>query len=176
MKLIGITGKARAGKDTIATHLAHTHAFTRIAFADPLKLAAQQMFGLTNTQTWDDNLKETVIPMWGLSPRQIFQRLGTDAMRGTFGQDVWLRRFVLSYHILRDTDDVVVPDVRFDNEAMLIKDMGGTLIQVIRGDGLRGDDGIHASEAGVVVSPDIVIVNQGSIADLKHNIDRVLGL
>ena len=37
MKLIGITCKARSGKDTIARHLWAQHAFTRIAFADPLK-------------------------------------------------------------------------------------------------------------------------------------------
>jgi dephospho-CoA kinase len=58
MKLIGITGKARSGKDTIARHLWAQHAFTRIAFADPLKLAAQSIFGLTHDQTWNDDLKK----------------------------------------------------------------------------------------------------------------------
>ena len=50
--LIGITGKAGVGKDTVAEHLWHKHSFVRIGLADPLKRAAQEIFGLTDEQTW----------------------------------------------------------------------------------------------------------------------------
>ena len=62
MKLIGLTGKARSGKDTVANYLFNQHGYTRIAFADPVKLAAQQVFGLTHEQTWVEGLKEVEIP------------------------------------------------------------------------------------------------------------------
>ncbi len=35
--LIGISGRKRSGKDTLASRLISEHGFTRVAFADPLK-------------------------------------------------------------------------------------------------------------------------------------------
>jgi len=96
MNLIAITGKARSGKDTLAEHLVASHEYTRIAFADPLKSAAQSIFGLTDAQTWDAELKETEIPYWGMTPRRMFQLLGTEAIQKTFGADIWIKRFNLS--------------------------------------------------------------------------------
>jgi hypothetical protein len=83
-KLIGIVGKARSGKSSIAQHLWSEHAFTRIALADPLKLAAQQIFGLSDEQALRDEFKEIEIPFWGMSPRQMFQRIGTEASKPVF--------------------------------------------------------------------------------------------
>ena len=59
MKLIGITGKARSGKDAIAKFAWSQYGFTRIAFADAVKLSAQAKFGLTAAQTWDDELMKS---------------------------------------------------------------------------------------------------------------------
>ena len=132
MKLIGITGKARSGKDTIAEYLWSRHCFTRIALADPLKLAAQAAFRLGHQQTFNDALKEIAIHPWGLSPRQIFQKTG-DIYKAAFGEDFWVRRWMLSYEMFKDTDHIVVPDIRFDEEAAVIKELGGTLIRVVRG-------------------------------------------
>lgn len=174
MKLIGITGKARSGKDTIAKHLFHQHAFTRIAFGDPVKLTAQQAFGLSEAQTWDDEYKEVVIPYWGMSPREIFQKVGTDAMRNTFGANVWIKRWSLSYLLLKDTDHIVVPDVRFDNEAELIRNLGGIIVDVQRGTGLTGSTGDHASEKGLSSLPDYVINNSGTLDELYAQVDYLV--
>lgn len=175
MKLIGITGKARSGKDTIATHLFEQYGFTRIALADPLKEAAQTIFGLSTGQTWDDAHKGTVIPYWGKSPRELFQILGTESIRDVFGHDVWTKRWALSYEMFKDTDDVVVPDIRFDNEAQMIRDRGGIIIEVQRGPGLVGSTGSHPSERGLSSLPDYVINNESSLDDLKAKVDLVLG-
>lgn len=175
MKLIGITGKARSGKDTIAKHLFHTHEFTRVAFADPLKHAASHIFGLSGRQTWDDELKEKVIPYWGKSPRQLFQLLGTEAIKPVFGDDTWVKRFEITYNLLKDTDHMVVPDVRVDVEANRIRELGGVIIEVRRGSGLVGSTGSHISELGLSTLPDFVIENHGSIDELKANVDRIVG-
>ena len=167
MKLIGITGKARSGKDTVARMLFAQHAFTRIAFADPLKLAAQQMFGLSKEQTWDDRYKETIIPCWGMSPRQMFQLLGNEAVKPVFGADIWIKRWSMSYAIFRDTDDVIVPDVRFDHEASHIRSLGGVIVEVQRGIGLVGSTGDHASERGLSTLPEYTIDNNGTLEDLR---------
>ena len=167
MKLIGITGKARSGKDTVARMLFAQHAFTRIAFADPLKLAAQQMFGLSTEQTWDDRYKETIIPCWGMSPRQMFQLLGNEAVKPVFGAGIWIKRWSMSYATLKDTDDIIVPDVRFDHEASHIRSLGGVIVEVQRGIGLVGSTGDHASERGLSTLPEYTVDNNGTLEDLR---------
>ena len=167
MKLIGITGKARSGKDTVARMLFAQHAFTRIAFADPLKLAAQQMFGLSKEQTWGDHKKEEIIPYWGMSPRQMFQLLGNEAVKPVFGADIWIKRWSMSYATLKDTDDIIVPDVRFDHEASHIRSLGGVIVELQRGIGLVGSTGDHTSERGLSTLPEYTIDNNGTLEDLR---------
>lgn len=175
MKLIGITGKARSGKDAIAKYLWQQHAFTRIAFADPLKLAAQQMFGLSHAQTWDDCLKEVVIPHWGMTPRKIFQLMGTEASKPVFGEDIWVKRWLISYALLKDTDNIVIPDVRFDVEVEVIRELGGVILEVQRdAAGLTGESGAHKSEAGISTQPDIIVFNNGTFDELYAKIDGLL--
>lgn len=170
MKLIGLTGKARSGKDTVAKILWTNLGFTRLAFADPVKLAAQKMFGLTEQQTWSDELKEVVIPHWNMTPRQMFQRLGTEAGRDVFGPDLWIKRLAISYSLLCHTDDIVISDVRFDEEAESIRKAGGVIIQVVRGDGLSGEEAGHRSEQGLSLPPDYIIFNDDSLEVLAANV------
>lgn len=176
MKIIGITGLARSGKDSIASYLWSVHGYTRIAFADPLKMAAQHVFGLTAEQTWNNDLKEVVIEYWGMSPRQMFQKLGTEAVKGTFGEDTWCKRWELSYGILALTDDVVVPDVRTDVEASMLRSLGAVMIEVTRKTaGLTGEDGKHASENALSTFAEFEIANDGTMQDLHDAVDAVLG-
>lgn len=174
MKLIGITGKARSGKDTIAQILFAQHAFTRIAFADPLKMAAQQMFGLTHEQTWAEAVKEQVIPHWGISPRQMFQLLGNEAVKPVFGADIWIKRWSMSYNMLKDTDDIIVPDVRFDHEAAHIRSLGGVIVEVQRGIGLVGSTGDHVSERGLSTLPEYTIDNSGTLEELEAKVNALV--
>ncbi|AIR91564.1 hypothetical protein LK03_20890 [Pseudomonas cremoricolorata] len=61
------------------------------ALADPLKLGCQALFGLNDEQAWQDPYKELPIDLWGTSPRQMFQRAGTEWMRHD-NPDHWLLR------------------------------------------------------------------------------------
>lgn len=177
MHLIGIHGKARTGKDTCAGHLVKEHGFIRQAFADPLKRAAQQMFGLTDDQTWQDSLKEEVIPYWGISPREMFQKLGTEAGREVFGNDLWLKRWMKFYDEFGASAHIVVPDVRFDNEANLIRSLGGTILLLSseREGGLEAKAKTHASEGGISRKPgDIPVVNNSTRQALYARIDQII--
>ena len=175
MKLIGITGKARSGKDAVAKFAWAQYGFTRIAFADPVKMAAQAKFGLTTEQTWRDDLKEVVIPHWGMTPRQMFQMEGTEAGRNVFGGDLWIKRFMLSYNLLKHTDDIIVPDVRFDNEAEALRSLGGIIIEVRRGQaGLSGSAGAHVSESGLSLPADYVIENNGTLEELHEKFEAIV--
>jgi hypothetical protein len=61
------------------------------ALADPLKVGCQALFGLTDEETWCDDQKEKSIELWGRSPREFFQTVGTEWMRN-HNPDHWLMR------------------------------------------------------------------------------------
>lgn len=146
--IVAFTGLARSGKDTAAAHLAVAHGFVRFAFADALKKAAAEAFGVPLLNFYYENLKDEVDPYWGISPRTMLQKMGTEAMRGTFGDDFWIKRMQLD--MLNAGRSVVISDLRTDAEAAAIRKMGGTIILVERdGAGLEGENGKHSSEAGV---------------------------
>jgi len=90
-KIIGLAAPARSGKDTVAALLLKHPQVAAYALADPLKIGCQALFGLTDAETWDDALKEKSIVLWGRSPRQFFQRVGTDWLRQHNPQH-WLMR------------------------------------------------------------------------------------
>jgi hypothetical protein len=119
--IIGLGYRARAGKDTVADHLVRGHGFTRVAFADNLKTAARAIFHLTDEQLYGDR-KELIDPRWGLTPRDILQRLGTEGVRNVFGSHVWRKSLFLG---LEPGRDYVVTDVRFPDEVQEVKDAGG---------------------------------------------------
>jgi len=90
-RIIGLAGLARSGKDTVARMLLEHDRVAAYALADPLKEGCQVLFGLSDDQAWGDDGKENTIALWGRSPRQLFQRVGTEWMRG-HDPDHWLMR------------------------------------------------------------------------------------
>jgi len=172
--IIGISGKARSGKDAIATYLTTEHGFQRRALADSLKDAARSIFG------WDDDhvhgtLKETVDRFWGFSPRWALQKMGTEAMRDNFSEDVWIRS-LRKYIDTHSGKPFVVPDVRFPDEAQAIRDWGGILIRITR-PGIEpvGIDG-HVSETALDDwrDWDFVVDNDGDLSDLWQKVDDMV--
>lgn len=130
MKLIGLIGRARSGKDTVASYLARRHKFTHIAFADPLKEMLEAAFGQVNFRDGD---REQPIDWLGKSPRQLMQTLGTEWGRNTIHPDLWT--LITERKVLKTIDfnwSMVISDVRFHNEADMILKHGGELWQIQR--------------------------------------------
>lgn len=75
--LIGLVAPKRSGKDTAANYLCTSYGFKKYNFADPLKKGVAEIFGLTYEQL-DGVYKETVDPFWGVTPRELFQKVGTE--------------------------------------------------------------------------------------------------
>lgn len=89
--LVGICGKKRHGKNTVGDLLQAFEAWTPIAFADPIKRIAMDIYGLSYEQCFGgDEHKEAVDPRWGLTPRSIMQRIGTEVAR-SIHKDTWVR-------------------------------------------------------------------------------------
>ena len=174
-KLIGLAGKAGAGKDTVADYLWEKEGAIKVAFADALRAAACSIFGLGQCNFLDRDLKEAEVEYWGMTPRRMLQLLGTEATKPVFGDNIWLKRWFLSYSAVRDTDHVVVPDVRFDVEADAIRNLGGTIIHIARpGARLSGATGEHSSEAGIELRDgDMYLSNSGSVEELRYEVDQL---
>lgn len=128
--IIGISGKKRTGKDTVADRICGKYYFNRASFADPIKESASLIFGFTEEQLRGDK-KEVVDPVWGFTPRWAMQQIGTDLFRENIDKEVWVKS--MKRRILTSTKSFwVIPDVRFPNEMKAIKDMGGYMLKVRR--------------------------------------------
>jgi hypothetical protein len=167
-KLIGLTGKARSGKDSVACMLWKAFRVQRVAFADPLKCGMQEMFDLHDSQLHGD-LKETTIEHLGVSPRQLLQGIS----------DVWWKALVdeglKTVDVLRNENmHVVVSDVRCEYAAQQIRKRGGKIWHVMRdSDGyIPTEANVDKSEQGLLFYPgvDEIIVNDGTVEELYNEV------
>jgi hypothetical protein len=94
------------------------------------------------------------------------QTLGTEWGRNLIGPQFWTG---IAQHWaqrnLQDGHSVVIDDVRFPNEAEVIKRMGGILVRVIRPDNVIDES--HPSESLIgTLKEDVIVVNDQDIAVL----------
>lgn len=163
--IIGITGRKRAGKDSVALVL-KTMGFAVDSFAAPIRHMVCEMLGWGPLDL-EQRKEEPLDFLGGVTAREIMQKIGTECGRRMIHPDLWLillqRRLSKRQH-----ENVVVPDVRFDNEANAIIAAGGFVIEVKRPSTETAD--AHVSEAGI--SPSLVhavIHNVGSLKLLESS-------
>lgn len=176
IKVIGLCGPARSGKDTAADYLLKhlPHGWTKASFADPIKQMARGL-GLTHDQLFGD-LKDVDAPALGCTPRKILQTLGTEWGRELIHPDIWVRAMVLKLQCLSD-GGFVMPDVRFENEAKFVREHGVLIHITGRFD--NGDSQVeqHISEAGIKLEPgDIPARNEGSIELFYDYLVKTMGI
>ena len=172
-------GTKGSGKDTSVAHLRSNPRIACYALADPLKQVTRDLFQMSEAQMHDPVVKETVDPRWNRSPRELLQWLGTDCIRDQIDPDFWLKRFVLWYdQVVRDgsVDVVFVTDIRFRNEADMIRRLGGKVVRVVRE--VSGDTDMtahHVSETQLdTVIPDVVVRNDATVDTLQRKIDELM--
>lgn len=175
--LIGISGAAGAGKDTLARGIAAVDVYAITHFADPIKVALNAMFGWSMAHWADRDWKETPMPWLSQmltkgddvpvaargefrhpSPRYLAQTLGTEWGRDMIDPEIWLKIMQQKFNKISKVArleqgrimgmGLIVPDVRFDNEAQWIRDEGGLLIHVERPDLEKISESSHSTEAG----------------------------
>lgn len=173
LPLIGITGRARSGKDTIGSYLLETYAYHRVSFAEPLRRFVCNLIGIDRRAL--DFVKEDPVPWLGKSPRQMLQTMGTEWGRMLVNENIWV--LVAMDEVRRVTQITgrpsVITDVRFDNEADAIRQRGGRIIHVARPDAVAV--AAHASEAGVHKEHgDFTVINDGSLTDLYAKVDEIM--
>jgi hypothetical protein len=165
--IIGLTGYAQSGKDTFASILVEKYGYSRIAFADKIRdflYGINPMVGcsptgylqdLVNLVGWDKAKQEPQV-------RRLLQDLGISA-RDLISEDIWVTAALSS--VSKD-QRVVITDVRFENEAAMIKSMGGQLWRVKRSGVGPVNDHVSESEMdGYKV--DQIFVNNGTLEELQ---------
>jgi hypothetical protein len=172
-KLIGITGKAGSGKDTLADAAIRDFGAAKYNFALPIKQALNAMFGWT-MEMWDDrDWKEAPVPWLGKSPRVLAQTLGTEWGRELINPDLWTLIGMDRYwkHVQSGrTEPFIIADVRFDNEAQAIHKLGGVVIQVVRPAQSEIQTSSHRSEGGVNQDlVDHIVYNDSSMERYVRN-------
>lgn len=162
LKVIGITGNARAGKNHIASILALKYNMITWALAFPIK---QRVFSI-----YDDWPLENVIGHAGKDDtlRDLLQQEGTERGRELLREDIWLRAteaflYMVATEWRHLVTGVIITDIRFPNEAEYVKELGGKIIRVVNRDlDLSSSMYKHASESHIdEIVPDIIIDNTG---------------
>jgi len=190
--LIGICGKMGSGKSTVAEHIEKQRTMWSFGFADPLKSMCMASFELSHDQMCTQKGKATLDPRWGVTPRTILQRMGTDVVRDMFPamfpeagldqESLWIRlarNKVETAH--SDNCSVVISDVRFPDEARFIHEAGGQLWRIDRPEQNDQDDNDaaprHASENVDALAKyvDHVLANTGTIEQLHQQATALLG-
>lgn len=150
--IIGLSGLAGVGKDTIADFLVRHHAFEKVSLAEPFKVFCKEVLGFSDDQLFGPSkFRDAVDPRYGKTPREALQKLGTDWGRA-FYENIWVDRAIqIAQARLRfcRSDGCVIPDVRFKNELDAIKAAGGQVWRIVRTDarcGLAGEAAAHISE------------------------------
>lgn len=168
--LIGIAGRARSGKDTVANFIIAAIGGYRYSFADPIRAMLAPLGVDMNDPYWQAR-KEQVIPALGVSPRRMMQTLGTEWGRNLINPDLWL--VMAHQRLLRNGPGMVISDVRFENEAAWIRKHGGRIIHVIRPEAKAVE--AHASEDGIeMLDTDAQLFNSGTLEELQLTVRELL--
>lgn len=177
-RIIGLSGYARSGKNTVADILSSLYGYEQRAFADRLKGFVFQINGLVFNQEHGVHRVQEAVGFYGADAakekapeyRRLLQEVGTKS-REFFGADVWVNS---CFGTMEVGHPYVITDVRFKNEAERIRSVGGAVFRVDRpGVGPIND---HVSEIEMDDWPfDATIENDGSLLDLQGSVMIALG-
>ena len=188
--IIGLYGKKGSGKDTFADFLCEKYNFVKYGFGDPIKEIAKIIFDFDDEQLYGDK-KEDIDPYWNISPRDFFQKFGTD-----YGQfilpthfsdifksedntrTIWVKVFEKWYkrELKKNPNTkVVINDIRFEHEYNIIKNLNGYIIKIKRKQNSK-DKHISENELNNYKNDkfNYVIENNSSKANLYDTITNII--
>lgn len=135
--IIGLSGYAGTGKDTLGAFLA-TRGFKSLGFADPLRAAAIAIDPVVGIDSDGDPVHYTeALDTFGYNEmkfiypeaRRFLQRLGTEFGRRQVSDTFWVDQAMAR---IKPGENVVITDCRFANEATAIKARGGIIVRIER--------------------------------------------
>ena len=178
IRLLGISGKRGSGKDTVARliqQLQPERHWQIMSFGDAIKAVCATLAGEDVAPYYTQAGKTALLPAFGRTRGEMLQQVGA-ALRG-WNYEIWVQAF---FARLPADQFIIVPDVRFPNEAQPILDRGGRMLRVEgdplrqQGDGTRDDS--HPSETVMDTYEQFsaVLHNAGSRAALEQQVRALL--
>ncbi|GAB3861884.1 hypothetical protein GCM10028822_41910 [Hymenobacter terrigena] len=179
VNLIGLSGRRGSGKDTVARILQELQPernWQIRSFGDSIKSVCAALTGEAVAPYYTQEGKAELVPTFHRTRGEMLQQVG-QALR-SWEPLVWVDAFFAG---LPANAFVLVPDVRFANEADPIRTRGGLMLRVEgdplhqRGDGTRDDN--HPSEIAMDDYPhfDFTLHNNGSLDDLTQQVRELMG-
>ena len=145
--IIGLSGLAGSGKDSCANIIIKNHEnWVKTSFAKAMKDAVAGMYGLPRellegdtkeSRDWREQPNEFWSSKLGaeITPRKILQTFGTQLVRTHVNENFWVYRLEYELEKLEsEGKNVLITDVRFPNEAEMIKEHGGQIWHVFCGE------------------------------------------
>ena len=167
--LIGLSGYARSGKDTVAELLCLNYGYKRVSFADPMRQAlyvlSPKLDNIVRLSEYVDDYGWDVAKQ-NQEVRRLLQVFGTEVGRKMFGLDFWID---IALKDLSGDTQVVISDVRFPNEADAIAKLGGSMWRINRKNhsAVNGHASEHAMDNYMF---NHVIYNDGTLDDLSDEV------
>lgn len=196
---IGLSGFAGAGKTEAAKFIESRFGYQRQHIAEPLR---RMLASLMREYGYRDetiqrflvgDLKESPVPEFGVTSRHLQITLGTEWGREQVDQGIWAKLWSHQAAVSQMSGGPAAMNdsVRFPNEEAAIRATGGVTILITRpGTGPAAYRwkrlgpvlyrwfgcmwGVHDSERVDRLTPDHVIVNDGTLDDLRQRITDVL--
>ena len=171
--IIGLSGYAQSGKDTVADILVAKYGYKRVAFADPIRKLLYELNPHLNKHHslqefvdeygWDTAKKTSEV-------RSLLQNLGV-AARKVIDEDVWVNA---AFNQTNEPGNYVITDVRFENEADKVKEFGGEVWRVKR-PGVEAVNS-HISEYALDgYKVDRILNNGGTLEELAFLVQSRMG-
>lgn len=183
MAIIGISGKARSGKNVFGEFLARElfkqggQGYVIMSYAHELKCMVQREFDLSWDQLWgtDKEKKDKRYKKWyedrddytHWTGREIMQQFG--GFYRSIDPDFWTKK-LFSVMEEKEYENVIVTDVRYPNEVDPILERGGVHIRVNREDKTQIHGSQHSSETSLNnnYKVDFNINNNRTLKDLRN--------
>ena len=197
MKLIALCGAAGAGKDTVADMLpARKLAFADTLYAEVAAAWDVEQHVLRCRETKETEQERLTIEwcsdydfrVWFFhqpvasasrepwdttprSPRQILQWWGD--YRRAQDPDYFVEALSTAFWYTQAGDvhgEYIITDVRFPNEAAMVRQLGGQIWQIRRPGYEAGGTGHASDTAGGEFAPDLIVTNGGSLEELRATV------
>jgi dephospho-CoA kinase len=128
--IIGLSGHIKSGKSTAATLIKkYNKTFDEKYFAYKLKYVAAYLTGDDIKNFESQSGKEEFLKEWGMTRRTFLQQFGTESLRNTFHEQIWVKALFADY---KPHMNWIISDTRFINEANEIKKRKGKILRIER--------------------------------------------
>lgn len=170
-KIIGLVGRSRVGKDTVARlikQLLPETDFEIHHIAKPLKDSIASMYRLSSEQL-HGNLKDVVDMRYGHSPRELCT-IWNYKLTHLHGPRFLVHRLFESLDE-NHKNNIIIPDVRFCHDCYEVRRRNGILVKVVR---TRSPVLLSEEDHIDQLSADVTIENDSTLEILKNKVNECI--